>query len=81
MNEKMFGVVVVVVLLCGSGIRSLKMYTFTVSVVNINFFTYVYLFLYPGLLTSIEGTKFPFSVISFSFVVLSSKYSLCYGCI
>lgn len=37
MNEKMFGVVGVVVLLCGSGITSLKMHTFTVPVVNINF--------------------------------------------
>lgn len=37
------------------------MHTFTVSVVNINFLSlYVYIFLYPGLLTGVEGTKLHF---------------------
>ena len=67
-NEKMFSVVGVAVLLCGSGIKSLKMHWFALSVVNINFsfFIHVYLLLYPGLLTGIEGTKFLFLSYRFS---------------
>lgn len=58
----MFSVVGVAVLLCGSGIKSLKMHSFAISVANIifSFFIHVYLLLYPGLLTGIEGTKFLF---------------------
>ena len=75
----MFVVVGVAVLLCGSGIESLKVHSFAISVVNFNFFShfiYVYLLLYPGLLTGIEGTKFLFCHIAFC-SLFQSRYSLC----
>ena len=66
MKEKMFAVVIV--LLCGSGKKSLKLHTFTISVqFPFNFSLSVYLLLYPGFLTGIEGRKLHFSLI-------------CYGC-
>ena len=34
----MFAIVGVVILLCGSGIKSVKVYSFAILVVNINFF-------------------------------------------
>ena len=46
MNEKMFAIVGVVILLCGSGIKSVKVYSFAILVVNINFFLSFYMFIF-----------------------------------